>query len=49
MICMSLCIIFGFNLRDRGEELSERVREEKQNTLDEGDKEKVTAKCKRYQ
>jgi DNA adenine methylase len=33
-------------LRDRGEELSERVREEKQRTLDEGDKDKVTAKAK---
>ena len=30
---------FWVQLRDRGEELSERVREEKQNTLDEGDKE----------
>ena len=37
---------FWLQLRDRGEELSERVREEKQNTLDEGDKEKVTASAK---
>ena len=37
---------FWVQLRDRGEELSERVREEKQNTLDEGDKEKVTASAK---
>ena len=37
---------FWIQLRDRGEELSERVREEKQNTLDEGDKDKVTAKAK---
>ena len=37
---------FWVQLRDRGEELSERVREEKQNTLDEGDTEKVTAKAK---
>ena len=36
---------FWVQLRDRGEELSERVREEKQNTLDEGDTEKVTAKA----
>jgi DNA adenine methylase len=37
---------FWVQLRDRGEELSERVREEKQRTLDEGDKDKVTAKSK---
>ena len=37
---------FWIQLRDRGEELSERVREEKQNTLDEGDPDKVTAKAK---
>jgi len=37
---------FWIQLRDHGEELSERVREEKQNTLDEGDTEKVTAKAK---
>ena len=37
---------FWIQLRDRGEELSERVREEKQRTLDEGDKDKVTAKAK---
>ena len=37
---------FWVQLRDRGEELSERVREEKQNTLDEGDPDKVTAKAK---
>ena len=37
---------FWIQLRDRGEELSERVREEKQNTLDEGEKDKVTAKAK---
>ena len=37
---------FWVQLRDHGEELSERVREEKQNTLDEGDKEKVTASAK---
>ena len=37
---------FWVQLRDRGEELSERVREEKQRTLDEGDKDKVTAKAK---
>jgi len=37
---------FWVQLRDRGEELSERVREEKQNTLDEGDKDKVTASAK---
>ena len=39
-------IIFGYNYRDRGEELSERVREEKQNTLDEGDPDKITASAK---
>ncbi len=37
---------FWVQLRDRGEELSERVREEKQKTLDEGDRDKVTAKAK---
>ena len=37
---------FWIQLRDRGEELSERVREEKQRTLDAGDKDKVTAKAK---
>ena len=37
---------FWIQLRDRGEELSERVREEKQNTLDEDDKEKITASAK---
>ena len=37
---------FWTQLRDRGEELSERVREEKQRTLDAGDKDKVTAKAK---
>ena len=37
---------FWVQLRDRGEELSERVREEKQNTLDEGDPDKVTLKAK---
>ena len=37
---------FWIQLRDRGEELSERVREEKQKTLDEGDKDKVTASAK---
>ena len=37
---------FWVQLRDRGEELSERVREEKQNTLDEGDSDKITAKAK---
>jgi len=37
---------FWIQLRDRGEELSERVREEKQNTLDEGDKDKITASAK---
>ena len=37
---------FWVQLRDRGKELSERVREEKQRTLDEGDRDKVTAKAK---
>jgi len=37
---------FWIQLRDRGEELSERVREEKQRTLDEGENDKVTAKAK---
>ena len=37
---------FWVQLRDRGKELSERVREEKQKTLDEGDKDKVTEKAK---
>ena len=37
---------FWVQLRDRGEELSERVRQEKQNTLDEGDPDKITAKAK---
>ena len=37
---------FWIQLRDRGEELSERVREEKQRTLDEGERDKVTAKAK---
>ena len=37
---------FWLQLRDNGEALSERVEEEKQNTLDEGDKDKVTAKAK---
>ena len=37
---------FWVQLRDRGEELSERVTEEKQNTLDEGDKDKVTESAK---
>ena len=37
---------FWVQLRDRGEELSERVREEKQRTLDEGDKDKITASAK---
>ena len=37
---------FWVQLRDNGDELSERVREEKQNTLDEGDGDKVTAKAK---
>tara|TARA_B100001287_G_scaffold138130_1_gene116305 strand:- start:337 stop:1227 length:891 start_codon:yes stop_codon:yes gene_type:complete len=38
---------FWVQLRDRGEELSERVREEKQNTLDEGDKDKITTSAKK--
>ena len=38
---------FWVQLRDSGEELSERVREEKQRTLDEGDKDKVTASAKK--
>ena len=46
MISMCLYTIFWVQLRDRGEELSERVREEKQNTLDEGDPDKVTSKAK---
>ena len=37
---------FWVQLRDRGEELSERVREEKQRTLDVGEKDKVTASAK---
>ena len=37
---------FWVQLRDSGEELSERVREEKQRTLDEGDKDKITASAK---
>ena len=37
---------FWVQLRDRGEELSERVREEKQRTLDVGEKDKVTEKAK---
>ena len=37
---------FWVQLRDRGEELSERVNEEKQKTLDEGDKDKITASAK---
>ena len=37
---------FWLQLRDNGEALSERVEEEKQNTLDEGDKDKVTASAK---
>ena len=37
---------FWTQLRDRGEELSERVREEKQRTLDAGDGDKVTEKAK---
>ncbi len=37
---------FWVQLRDRGEELSERVIEEKQNTLDEGDRDKVTESAK---
>ena len=37
---------FWIQLRDRGEELSKRVREEKQRTLDAGEKDKVTEKAK---
>ena len=37
---------FWLQLRDNGEALSERVEEEKQNTLDEGDTDKVTASAK---
>ena len=37
---------FWVQLRDRGKELSERVRDEKQKTLDEGDVDKITAKAK---
>jgi len=37
---------FWVQLRDRGKELSERVRDEKQRTLDEGDADKITAKAK---
>ena len=37
---------FWIQLRDRGKELSERVREEKQKTLDEGEIGKVTEKAK---
>ena len=37
---------FWVQLRDRGKELSERVRHEKQKTLDEGDPEKITEKAK---
>ena len=37
---------FWIQLRDRGKELSERVRDEKQKTLDEGDADKITAKAK---
>lgn len=37
---------FWVQLRDNGEELSERILELKQSTLDEGDKDKVTAKAK---
>ena len=37
---------FWMQLRDRGEELSERVTEEKQNTLDEGDRDRVTESAK---
>ena len=37
---------FWVQLRDRGEELSERVREEKQNTLDASDPDKVTQRAK---
>tara|TARA_B100001093_G_scaffold133403_1_gene126091 strand:+ start:224 stop:1105 length:882 start_codon:yes stop_codon:yes gene_type:complete len=37
---------FWVQLRDNGDELSERVLEEKQNTLDAGDPEKITARAK---
>ena len=37
---------FWVQLRDRGNELSERVRQEKQKTLDEGDPDKITEKAK---
>ncbi len=37
---------FWIQLRDNGDELSERVLEEKQNTLDAGDPEKITARAK---
>jgi len=37
---------FWVQLRDRGDELSKRVREEKENTLNEGDPDRVTAKAK---
>ena len=37
---------FWLQLKDNGEALSERVEEEKQNTLDEGDRDKVTASAK---
>jgi len=37
---------FWLQLRDNGEELSERVYEEKQNTLDAGDPDKVTQRAK---
>ena len=37
---------FWVQLRDRGKELSERVRDEKQRTLDEGDPDKITEKAK---
>ena len=36
---------FWVQLRDRGKELSERVREEKQRTLDQGSREKITKKA----
>ena len=37
---------FWIQLRDNGEELSERVIEEKQNTLDAGDSDKITERAK---
>ena len=37
---------FWVQLRDRGNELSERVRQEKQKTLDEGDPDKITERAK---